>query len=134
LAKIKLSLNSKPLSLRILARLQQIQYEGMMIASLDTCDPADKRCWTGKPPVVGHCGAFAYSVQRILGGDLVSARDENGERWVFNRLPDGMEVALTYHDPFFPPGPSRKLRPRMGRNKQHEIFYERLRNKLNGHS
>lgn len=45
-------------------------------------------------PLIGHCGAVAYVVQKEFGGAILSGR-VLGESHFWNRLPNGDEVDLT---------------------------------------
>lgn len=74
----------------------------------------------------GHCGAAAFTVQKILGGDLVGGKIE-GERHIWNRLPDGTEIDMTacqYGGVGFSPMTKGKTLPkRRTSNAKHELFY-----------
>ena len=76
--------------------LAQIRAALERVSAADTAyDPESYvRLLPTRGPLVGHCNAAAWIVQRLLGGDLVEAR-VSGERHVWNRLPSGQEVDLT---------------------------------------
>lgn len=65
-----------------------------------TADPVDAELWHPGNPARGQCGASAFVVQDLVGGELILAEVyfPDGTRQgvhYWNRLPDGTEVDLT---------------------------------------
>ena len=72
---------------------------GKIRRALDSAFAPDTAILGGTPgvPSAGHCAAVAVIVQRIFGGDFVSAVVEGQSHW-FNRVPLGgktVDVDLT---------------------------------------
>lgn len=86
---------------------------------------------TERSKLFGHCGPVSYTVQKLLGGDLLSAR-LYGETHYWNRLPDGTQIDLTSCQ--FPDGDGftpvyfcgRKVPPRKTTNPRFIEFYNKV--------
>lgn len=59
--------------------------------SADTAYPGTN--WTSANPSLGHCAVVAFIVNKLFGGDFVSARYKGQSHW-FNRV-DGYDIDLT---------------------------------------
>jgi hypothetical protein len=70
------------------------------VTSKETCYEGERESWSKERPLTGHCGVLAYIVNVVLGGEILSGRDSDNVRWLWNRLPNGTQVALTSSDPF----------------------------------
>ena len=79
----------------LLLRLTLLQNACRKAASAETCYEADVPLWSRDDPLKGHCGAIAFVVALLLGGDMLSGRTESGERHIWSRLPDGAEFDLS---------------------------------------
>lgn len=100
--------------------LAELRAKCQRAASPETCYPADRDQWT-PGSLHGHCGAVAYTVRQLLGGEIVSGTVD-GERWIFNRL-DGQTFCLANPDL---PLPAR-LRPvKKLTHPRFETFYRRV--------
>lgn len=68
----------------------------------DTCSPDDaaREAWEFGNPAWGHCDITALVVHDVFGGDLMLGEvyldgEQRGYHW-WNRLPDGVELDLTF--------------------------------------
>lgn len=73
--------------------LNAIAVAGRAAASADTAYPDDAATWTPEQPLHGHCGAMAWTVRALRGGVILSGRDVDGERWLWNQLPHDPDMA-----------------------------------------
>lgn len=78
-----------------------------------------------------HCGAVAYTIYSMYGGEIVTARVQ-GFRHFWNILPNGEEVDLSSDqyvggDGFTPMAKGRPLPTRKGVNLRHHRFAARVR-------
>jgi hypothetical protein len=78
----------------MLDALQQLKEELEQAASPETAYDPDAYNTQNICALFGHCNAVAYVVQKQFGGDLLQGVI-NGDRHIWNRLPDGTEVDLT---------------------------------------
>lgn len=109
----------------------------------DTCSPDDvaRAAWEFSNPAWGHCDITALVVQDVFGGDLMLGEvyldgEQRGYHW-WNRLPDGVEVDLTFEQ--FKLGetvtngrivrPSGPLRRRVG---EYELLRRRVADRIGG--
>jgi hypothetical protein len=94
------------------------------VARRDTAYVPLEHRWSPDDPLVEHCGAAAYSTWRILGGRIMSGRDEGGVRWLWNELPDGRQVSLATEGPITAKG--RPTPPRKAVNPRFALFHSRV--------
>jgi hypothetical protein len=66
-------------------------------------------------------------VYKILGGKIVSGKDKNGCRWIFNKLPSG-NFFCACSDNFDMP---KIIKPAKLSNNRFEVFYKRFLNLSN---
>jgi hypothetical protein len=98
----------------------------MAVAAKDTAYLPLEHLWTPEDPLAEHCGAVAYVVQQIFGGDIMSGHDDNGVRWLWNKLPDG-EYAVTEPDLIpRPKKPGKRLPSRKTINPRFKLFCNRF--------
>lgn len=63
-------------------------------ADTDTAYPPLKHKWKPDARAEEHCGAFAFVVNALYGGEIMSGMDSKKVRWLWNRLPDGRQFIL----------------------------------------
>jgi|SRR5580698_8060336 hypothetical protein len=110
------------------SKLLKIKRVCTKVAAKDTAYKPLEHLWSAEDPLAEHCGAVAYVVQNVLGGDVISGVDNDGIRWLWNRIPSAngpIDVALT-EDDLRPPVLSGKcLPPRKTVNPRFALFYSR---------
>lgn len=109
-------------------RLGQLLRACEKSAARDTAYEPLQDQWSINDPLSEHCGATAYVVQVLLGGLILSGRDEEGTRWLRNKLPNGREVSLV--SPHMAPPTIRRRVVVKGRktvNRRHALFLYRVK-------
>lgn len=114
---------------QLLERLEVIRERVSRITAPDTAYEPEKFM----PGTLNqHCGMVSDLIQTIFGGVVLSGK-VNGERHLWNRLPDGTEVDLSSDqyggDGFLPlpdiKGRVSKTMPKSQPNKRYKTFYGR---------
>ncbi len=84
-------------------------------------------------PLDGHCGAAAYVLHRLFGGEVMSGTID-GERHLWNRLTNKVEVDMTKcqygKDGFDSLVKGRPMKERKTVNEKHSLFFDLTIQKL----